>query len=121
MHARTRQTHRFGIAAALLAAALLFVLPAGLSAEDDVLSAEEVLKEAKKKGNHLAWHRTYGDALLEARVWQILDNEDLDPMLSSDLSRASRAEDLLNLAAANEEAVARRSLEAEVRHWRSGK
>lgn len=54
-------------------------------------------------------------ALFEARVWQVLENPELDP-----LSEHSDAE-LRALADRNEDSVAHSSLEAEVTDWRTGK
>jgi predicted glutamate--cysteine ligase len=59
-------------------------------------------------------------ALLEARIWQVLQQPNLDPLELSQLPAASRAEDLLALTAANEEAVARSSLDATLHHWYDG-
>jgi predicted glutamate--cysteine ligase len=60
-------------------------------------------------------------ALLEARLWQLIHNPGLDPLEMSQLPPATRAEDLVALAQANEAQVARYSLEAEVRHWQDGR
>ncbi len=54
-------------------------------------------------------------AFLEARVWEVLEDSDLDP-----LRRASSAE-LEALADANEAAVARTSLDAAVTDWSTGR
>jgi predicted glutamate--cysteine ligase len=59
-------------------------------------------------------------ALLEARLWQLLEDPTLDPLQSSSLPAATRAEDLVELADANEAAAARSSLDAELRHWQDG-
>ena len=60
-------------------------------------------------------------ALLEARLLQMIANPSLDPLLSSQLPAASRAADLVKLATANEQAVARSSLDATVHHWIDGR
>lgn len=60
-------------------------------------------------------------ALLEARLTQMLLTPDLDPLQQSQLPANSRAEDLVAIAYANEQAVARKSLAAELRHWQDGR
>jgi predicted glutamate--cysteine ligase len=60
-------------------------------------------------------------ALIEARVWQVIDNPSLDPLELSTLSASTRAEDLVALADANEDAAARFSLDATLRHWQDGR
>lgn len=60
-------------------------------------------------------------ALLEARLIQLLDDPGLDPLECSSLPSVSRADDLVELADANEAAVARTSLDAELRHWQDGR
>lgn len=59
-------------------------------------------------------------ALLEARLLQLLDDPDLDPLHRSQLSATTRAEDLIALADANEIAASRLSLDAELNHWQDG-
>ncbi|MCU0569051.1 MAG: glutamate--cysteine ligase [Oculatellaceae cyanobacterium Prado106] len=56
-------------------------------------------------------------ALLEARLMQLLEDPSLDPFVSSSLS----ATELMQLADANEVAVARLSLDAELRHWQDSR
>jgi len=56
-------------------------------------------------------------ALLEARLLQLINNPNLDPLVTSSL----RAEELSQLADANEAAAARCSLEAELHHWEDGR
>ncbi|MBI1367937.1 MAG: glutamate--cysteine ligase [Planctomycetes bacterium] len=56
-------------------------------------------------------------ALLEARIWQVIEDEDLDPLTQSALSAA----ELAKLANANEQAAAKASLDAELHDWRTGK
>lgn len=60
-------------------------------------------------------------AFLEARIWQVLEQPDLDPLTQSRLPAATRASDLLDLTLANEAAVARSSLDAILRHWQDGR
>jgi len=60
-------------------------------------------------------------ALLEARLTQMLLTPDLDPLQQSQLPAQSRAEDLVAIAYENEQAVARKSLAAELRHWQDGR
>ena len=55
-------------------------------------------------------------ALLEARITQLQQNPHLDPLKSSKLS----PEELVKLTDANETAVARHSLEAQLSHWQNG-
>jgi predicted glutamate--cysteine ligase len=59
-------------------------------------------------------------ALLEARLLQLLDDPDLDPLHRSQLSATTRAEDLITLTDANEIAASRLSLDAELNHWQDG-
>ncbi len=56
-------------------------------------------------------------ALLEARLIQLIENPDLDPLKLSELS----AEELVTLTDQNESLAAKSSLQAELRHWRDGK
>lgn len=59
-------------------------------------------------------------ALLEARIWQMLETPDLDPLLLSQFPVNSRNQDLLALTDENEAAVAQSSLDATLRHWQDG-
>ncbi len=59
-------------------------------------------------------------ALLEARLIQMLENPDLDPLTMSQLPAATRAQDLLDLTDENEIAASRLSLDAELKHWKDG-
>jgi predicted glutamate--cysteine ligase len=54
-------------------------------------------------------------AFLEARVWEVLEDPDLDPL------RRSTSAELEAIASANEAAVSRESLDAEVTDWASGR
>jgi len=60
-------------------------------------------------------------ALLEARLLQVIQTPDLDPLMQSDLPQVSRANDLVEMADANENAAAQFSLEAVLRHWQDGR
>jgi predicted glutamate--cysteine ligase len=60
-------------------------------------------------------------ALLEARIWQILEDEEIDPLPAGIVDRAEREERLLVAIDANEAAAAHRSLGATLRDWRTGK
>lgn len=60
-------------------------------------------------------------ALLEARILQVMENPNLDPLIQSELPSATRAADLVELTDANENAAAQSSLDAELRHWKDGR
>lgn len=60
-------------------------------------------------------------ALLEARLIQLLDDPTLDPLEGSTLPASTRADDLVALTDANEVAVARLSLDAQLQHWQDGR
>jgi len=60
-------------------------------------------------------------ALIEARLWQLIDDPCLDPLELSSLPATTRAQDLEALSDANEDAAARQSLEATLRHWQDGR
>lgn len=60
-------------------------------------------------------------ALLEARLWQLIHDPHLDPLLNSELPEATRSQDLVTMAQANEMAVSLLSLDAELQHWRDGR
>ncbi|MBD2692626.1 glutamate--cysteine ligase [Anabaena catenula] len=55
-------------------------------------------------------------ALLEARLLQIIDNPNIDPLTQSSLS----PEELIALTAKNEMAAATASLDAQLQHWQDG-
>lgn len=59
-------------------------------------------------------------ALLEARLLQLLNQPELDPLELSQLPASNRAEDLMTLTDDNEAAAAANSLDAELRHWKDG-
>ena len=56
-------------------------------------------------------------ALLEARLWQLIEDPRLDPLEMSTIS----PEELIALTAANEAAAAQHSLDAQLRHWQDGR
>jgi len=60
-------------------------------------------------------------ALLEARLWQLIEDPRLDPLEKSTINATSRSEDLIALTAANEAAAAQYSLDAQLRHWQDGR
>lgn len=60
-------------------------------------------------------------ALLEARIWQLIEDPSLDPLEKSNLPATNRAEELLAITLANETAVAQHSLDAELTHWQDGR
>ena len=60
-------------------------------------------------------------ALIEARLWQLIDDPRLDPLELSSLSATTRSKDLVELADANEDAAARLTLDATLRHWQDGR
>ena len=60
-------------------------------------------------------------ALLEARLWQLMLNPQLDPLVSSHFPANSRADDLIAITEENEAAAALYSLNAPLRHWRDGR
>jgi predicted glutamate--cysteine ligase len=60
-------------------------------------------------------------AFLEARLTQLLHDPQLDPLILSQLPSSNRGEDLLTLTQENEQAAARFSLDAPLRHWYDGR
>jgi len=60
-------------------------------------------------------------ALLEARIWQLMEDPSLDPLELCTLPAATRNEDLVALTDANEIAASRQSLDAELTHWQDGR
>ncbi|MGF1568646.1 MAG: glutamate--cysteine ligase [Nodosilinea sp.] len=60
-------------------------------------------------------------ALLEARLIQMIMDPDLDPLILSQFPAATRNPDLVRLSDANEMAVAKASLDAELHHWQDGR
>ena len=60
-------------------------------------------------------------ALLEARLWQMLEDPSLDPLEISTLPATTRNQDLIALTEANEAAASKLSLDATLRHWQDGR
>ena len=60
-------------------------------------------------------------ALLEARIWQMMEDPSLDPLELSTLPAATRNQDLVALTDANEISASRQSLDAELIHWQDGR
>jgi predicted glutamate--cysteine ligase len=60
-------------------------------------------------------------ALLEARLTQLLQDPRLDPLQLTQLPASTKAEDLIAITEANEEAAAHLSLDARLRHWQDGR
>lgn len=60
-------------------------------------------------------------ALLEARLMQMMQVPNLDPLMSTALPSANRNADLVALTDANETAVAIASLDAQLQHWQDGR
>ncbi|MBH8571846.1 glutamate--cysteine ligase [Nostocaceae cyanobacterium CENA369] len=56
-------------------------------------------------------------ALIEARLLQVIDNPDIDPLSQSSFS----PEELIALTASNEVAAASASLDAQLKHWQNGR
>ncbi len=56
-------------------------------------------------------------SLIEARLWQLISDPDLDPLVMSSLS----PQELVELSDANEMLVAKSSLDATLRHWQDGR
>jgi predicted glutamate--cysteine ligase len=54
---------------------------------------------------------------LEARIWQLMANPDLDPLVSSKFTPA----ELVEITNANENVAARLSLAATLQHWQDGR
>lgn len=60
-------------------------------------------------------------ALLEARLLQMMADPLLDPLTVSQFAKGDRTNELIKLADANEQAVAKNSLDAQVNHWYDGR
>ena len=58
-------------------------------------------------------------AMLEARIMQILENPELDPLTSSNFGKDNHK--LVELVKANENLVSTHSLDARVHHWKDGR
>ncbi|PSN10873.1 putative glutamate--cysteine ligase, partial [filamentous cyanobacterium CCP5] len=55
------------------------------------------------------------------RLIQLIQNPELDPLLLSEFPADRRNEELVALTDTNEAAVAKHSLDAELRHWQDGR
>lgn len=60
-------------------------------------------------------------ALLEARIWQVLENDNLDPLQQSVINHGNLETELLNMVKYNEKAVSEKSLDAQLFHWHDGR
>ena len=60
-------------------------------------------------------------SLIEARLWQLIADPTLDPLVMSTLPAHDRAQELVSMTDANEMAVAKSSLDATLQHWRDGR
>lgn len=60
-------------------------------------------------------------ALLEARIWQVLKDTTLDPLLKSKLTKPNLSTELVNLTLQNEQIAARDSLNGKLIHWQDGR
>jgi predicted glutamate--cysteine ligase len=59
-------------------------------------------------------------ALLEARIWQLIEDPTLDPLVRTTLPAEDLNTVLVNLALENEQAAAQHSLDAVLKHWQTG-
>ncbi len=59
-------------------------------------------------------------ALLEARIWQLMADPTLDPLVRSTLPAEDLNTALVQLALDNEQAAAQQSLDAILKHWQTG-
>ena len=60
-------------------------------------------------------------AILEARLWQILESDSLNPLSQSEISHSNLEDELLKMTKHNEREVSRNSLSAELYHWQDGR
>lgn len=60
-------------------------------------------------------------AILEARIWQILQDETLDPLQQSTINHGDLERELLKIVRYNEQAVSENSLDATLYHWQDGR
>ncbi|MGB5636822.1 MAG: glutamate--cysteine ligase [Waterburya sp.] len=60
-------------------------------------------------------------ALLEARIMQMIDHPELDPLQQSSLSANDLSSELVSMANENETLAARQSLDASLYHWQDGR
>jgi len=60
-------------------------------------------------------------AIIEARIWQVLENEDLDPLTQSTINHRDLETELLKMVKHNEQEVSKNSLDAQLFHWQDGR
>lgn len=60
-------------------------------------------------------------AILEARIWQILQDDTLDPLQQSSINHGDLEGELLKIVRYNEQAVSKNSLDATLYHWQDGR
>jgi predicted glutamate--cysteine ligase len=60
-------------------------------------------------------------ALLESRLWQVLEDDSLDPLVQSTIAPTNLNTELVKLTLENEQATARHSLKAVLTHWQDGR
>jgi len=60
-------------------------------------------------------------ALLEARLLQLFNDSNLDPLIGSQIKDQNLAQALIEITDHNEEAVSKNSLDAKLIHWQTGK
>ncbi len=60
-------------------------------------------------------------AILEARIWQILQDDTLDPLRQSTINHGDLEGELLKIVRYNEQAVSKNSLDAILSHWQDGR
>lgn len=60
-------------------------------------------------------------AFLEARLWQLFEEPNIEPLENSTLPSSTLSEDLIAITDSNEIAAAKDSLDAKLRHWQDGR
>lgn len=60
-------------------------------------------------------------AILEARITQVLNDSQLDPLQASDINHGNLESELLKIVSHNEQQVSKNSLDAILYHWQDGK
>ena len=60
-------------------------------------------------------------AILEARVHQLLADDNLDPLIQSNINQGNLESELLKIVHYNEQQASKSSLEATLYHWQNGK
>lgn len=58
-------------------------------------------------------------ALLEARIWQVLEDDNLDPLIQTNLKSDDLSRDLVEITNHNEKMVAKYGLNAKLIHWQN--